>query len=137
MNEIKLQVGVKYTFIQPTGMTTKEEVVITDYLDGEYKYKKAGNRNHIRLSAKKLEKYLVFEGHEIPLKVDTESQPQRCVINFKFNFLSDDPAALKSFLETQCMNPSPAKFADVLYWPADSSGEHGTPLFRSQLATHS
>jgi hypothetical protein len=133
MNEIKFNIKSKYTLIRIGGMavTLKDEVIITGFVNGQYTFKRPGKRKeYIVPSSHHLEEYMVFSGHDLPVKIDSESG--RFVGNARFNFLSDKPEELRAFLQTNCLNPSPRNFEKALYWPVDGTGEEGIPLFKSE-----
>ena len=59
------------------------------------------------------ENQLIFEGHDLPFILDSETL--RFSGNAYFNFVTDDPQTLREYLESKCLNPSPEKFAKIHY----------------------
>ena|SRR5579872_3350426 len=131
----QLIVSKKYTliYISAAAITFRKEITIArfDESTGRHVAKEKGKRTPYYLpAADKLQDYLVFEGHNLPLVIDSDTD--RFTGNAQFNFVTDNPAGLKAFIEMKCLNPSPDKFARILYTGTDRSGSSDlaeTPLF--------
>ncbi len=137
MLPIELKIKSAYTMIfisESLATTTKDEIIITglDEKRQRYIFKRRGSRKEYYLPpTEQLQERLFFEGHNLPLMVDTETN--RFSGNACFNFVTDYPQILREFIKTKCLNPSPVTFEKILY--SNSSNRTGS-LIESRLFTN-
>jgi hypothetical protein len=124
--DIVFKIKGKYTIVAVSGMaiTIRNEIVITATLSNDkenrprFAYVNRGKRKEFVLPAgNDLEKHLLFEGHDLPFTVDSETN--RFCGDGNLNFVTDKPEDLKSFLQKHCLNPSPAKFKKIFFTGLD------------------
>lgn len=129
---VQLKENGKYTLITVSDFlatTTKREIIITHSVpNGKWVFKHKGERKKFYFP-QDLRYTLVFGGHDLPVLVDTETS--RFTGNALFNFVTDEPDKLKSFIVQHCLNPDPEKFHKIRVTPTDRSAVDGdgTPLF--------
>jgi len=116
---IEFKTGGHYTLIQISdwsATTQKDEIIITGFLEKSqrYSFKRKGSRKEYFLPAID-NNCLVFEGHGLPLKVDSETN--RFVGNARFNFVSDDAEALKHYIGAHCLNPDASSLQKIYVTP--------------------
>ena len=119
---ITFEINGKYTLVSISGMaiTIRAEIVITGLHEVSLRYifKHRGRKKEFYLPKEEdLQRILVFKGHGLPFTVDSETE--RFTGNAQFNFVTDKPEELKLFIEKNCLNASPSKFAKVFYTGLD------------------
>jgi hypothetical protein len=137
--DIEFQIKGNYTLVGISGMavTIRSEIIITAALPKDRKNRQRYSYKH-KYKAKEfflpagddLEKHLIFEGHDLPFTVDSETD--RFCGDANFNFVTDKPRELKTFIVSYCLNPSPAKFNKVFYTGTDRNDTEypeSLPLF--------
>jgi hypothetical protein len=122
---IPFKINAKYTLVTISGMaiTIRNEITIPGLDDrgGRHTYRHKGKKKEFYLpKPEDLDKQLVFEGHGLSFTVDSETN--RFAGNAHFNFVTDIPEELKTFIEQKCLNPSPANFRKILYSSAHRDG---------------
>jgi hypothetical protein len=115
----QLQTGHAYTLVTITWMATtlRMEIFVTGHNPriNTYFYRKSGNGKINTLTQRDLDQALVFEGHNIPFTLDTETD--RFSGNAQYNFVTEDPITLKAFIQQHCLNPCRDNFDKILYQP--------------------
>jgi hypothetical protein len=100
--------------------TTRSEVTITGY-DTVFKRclcRRNGTRKQFLVDPdRELARQLIFAGHRLPFLLDSETGS--FIGNALFNFVTDQPAELRSFILRNCLNPSEENFRKILYSPSD------------------
>lgn len=98
-------------------ITERDEITITGFLQKEqqYTYRYKGSKKEYIFPLLDW-KCLLFEGHNLPLLIDSETN--RYMGNACFNFITDKPKELKQFIAVDCINPDPETFADIMVTPA-------------------
>lgn len=128
---IQLKVNQKYTCIRISGFATcvKYEIIITGIAsNGSYICKNKGKRKEYYFNGD-LRDMLLFEGHGLPLLVDSETN--RFFGNAKLNFVTDEPEKLRTYIGQNCLNPDLEVLHKIRVTPTDRNkvdGE-GVPLF--------
>ena len=117
--ETQLKENTKYTVINIPDwipITQKEEIIIVRYsdLNQRYIYRCKGQKKEFLLPFDAYE-WLFFEGHDLPLKLDSETY--RYLANAAFNFVSDNPVQLKQYILNNCINPDPNLLKKILVTP--------------------
>ncbi len=129
---IPFKVNEKYTLITVTdflAITSKSEIIVTRSLpDKRWAFRYRGKRKEYYFP-RDLKHTLLFEGHNLPLLVDSETS--RWFGNAKFNFVTDQPEKLKAFIVQNCLNPDPEKLGMIRVTRADryTVYDNGQPLF--------
>lgn len=128
----QLEIGKQYTFIYITGMATtgRHELTITGKNpDGRFTYKLKGKRKEFLLPTDSTlhKDYLIFKGHSLSYVLDSDSN--RFYGNARFNFVTTTPQLLREDLEKNCLNPSPEKWAKIMYTTGQGDDPQYDPLF--------
>ena len=129
---IPFKIGGKYTIVKISDAlahTMKAEIQIVGFDQelGQHIYTFKGKRKRFLIGKEReLDKQLVFEGHALPILVDSDTD--RFMGNGRFNFVTDDPAGLKAFIEKNCLNPSPEKFEKILHSGTDRHATEWTEI---------
>lgn len=131
---IQFKVPGNYTRLRVSewmATTDKDEITITGFQDTQkqYTYKHKGSKKEYLFPL--TGDCLLFEGHNLPLLVDSETS--RFMGNACFNFVTDNPEELKEYIQKYCLNPDPCTFAKIMVTPAmNRDTAHSpsyTPLF--------
>lgn len=99
--------GGKYTIvaINNMAMSCRREITICGEIDGKVTYKLRGKRTQYFLD---VGKGFVFEGWDLPLKVDTDSKYGIMRGNACFNFVGN-PDTIRTLIDTKNLNPQARK----------------------------
>ena len=124
----------KYTIVKIGEMAVcyRMEIIAleVDLSTGRALGRPKGKKKPLYLPApEQLEKQLLFEGHDLPFVLDSETGV--FCGSATFNFRTDDPEALRDFLESKCLNPSISTF-EKIYWIPTAASERpqeGQKLF--------
>lgn len=125
MNQPQLNKGASYTFIALNGFaaTSKTELIITGFDESRrrYTFKMKGKRKEFYLAGD-LSEQMIFEGHDLPMKVDTETN--KWAGNACFNFVTDTPDELRPFLKSKNINPLFKNWGSVTFLKVDHDFEY-------------
>ena len=113
--EFKFEVNQKYTVVADgeRNATIRSEIVIRrfDVNKQRYIFRIKGQRKEYYIPSD-IDKHLLFKGHGLPFLVDTETIYYANSVGFVF--VTDDPAPLKAFIETNCLNLTDEKRRSIL-----------------------
>jgi len=98
-------------------ITERNEITITGFQQKEqqYTFRKKGSKKEYRFPLTDW-KCLLFEGHNLPLLIDSETNSY--MGNACFNFITDKPEELKQFISMNCINPDAETFTHIMFTPA-------------------
>lgn len=135
---IQFKLKEKYTLVHiiVKGGYFRQEIVITSRtLDNRFTYKIKGKRKEQFIPVEEeLDKMLVFQGHNLPFVLNTERN--RFLLSTKLIFISDNPDVLRNFVNENCLNPSPLKWANILVAKMDESDEKAMPLYEYECSLY-
>ena len=133
--ETLLKEDTKYTVIKISdwlAITTKEEIIIIRYssIYQRYIYRQKGRKKDLILPVD-AHNWLFFEGHGLPLKLDSETD--RFMGNTQFNFVASNPEQLKQYILNNCINPDTDLLEKIMVTPERRAHRKGSypyiPLF--------
>lgn len=114
--KFKFEVNQKYTVvvIGEFGATIRNEIVISRFDEAKQRYvfKVKGKRKEYYIPDG-IDEQLLFKGYGLPILVDTETDYFQGDANF--NFVTDDPAPLKAFIEANCLNLTDEKRQRIMF----------------------
>lgn len=105
--------------------TTKREIKTTRQIGGRQAYAVRGHRKEYYLII--TPHMLVFDGWEIPHKVDTETQ--QFAGNGLYNFVTKRYGDLKTFLTTKNLNKRFTGWGKIVYQIEQLRGDNAAPVF--------
>lgn len=116
LQELKEDAPYTLFLIKEGGEIVKMLLVFSEY-DPEtkwYIFTVPGTDGELLIISIGYNKALIFEGHEVPVKIlkssDKEIQPA-------FTFLTDDALSLREYIELHCYGSFPESFASLFYLP--------------------
>ncbi|MBT2561328.1 hypothetical protein J7E50_10840 [Pedobacter sp. ISL-68] len=116
---MEFKTGSRYTIIKISewlATTEKDEIIISGFLPSrqQYYFKHKRSKKEWLLPKEDL-KWLVFEGHNLPLRLDSETN--RYMGNACINFVSDNPEELRGYIEKHCINTDRSLFSKIYITP--------------------
>lgn len=126
----QFEISKKYTLISSFAMTIRKEITIIQFDEKSEQFVfKVGRQRALFLMPKVLKDTMVFEGHNLPLKLDSDTN--RCMINACYNFVTANPQELVTYLEVNCLNYENVEKSHIMTVDdtANAPEPEYTPLF--------
>ena len=113
MNTSTLKPKTRLTLVSLNGiaMSVKAEIEVGEDYHETSTFKARGKRKIYKLRIDKGD--LVFEGWDLPIKLDTETNT--CRGNACYNFVTNEPEKLKEFIKTKNLNDEFYNYAHILW----------------------
>lgn len=121
MNTSALKPKTRLTLVTFNGiaMSVKTEIEVGEDYHETSTFKERGKRKLFKLRIDTSD--LVFEGWDLPIKLDTETNI--CRGNACYNFVTNEPEKLKEFIKTKNLNDEFKKHAHII-WIDNNNNEN-------------